>query len=62
MHATDAFALYGLDVIPYSEVQPEVNTPVWTNAMGYHVRTGWHDMQAEDWAYYLEYMDTYFVK
>lgn len=62
MHATNAFELYGLEVIPYSDKQPEVNTPVWTETMGYHVRTGWHDMQAEDWAYYLEYMDTYFVK
>lgn len=62
MHATNAFELYGLEVIPYSDKQPEVNTPVWTESMGYHVRTGWHDMQAEDWAYYLEYMDTYFVK
>lgn len=62
MHATNAFELYGLDVIPYSEKQPAVNTPVWTESMGCHVRTGWHDMQAEDWAYYLEYMDTYFVK
>ena len=62
MHATNAFELYGLEVIPNSENQPVVNTPVWTESMGCHVRTGWHDMQAEDWAYYLEYMDTYFVK
>ena len=62
MHATNAFELYGLDVIPYSDKQPDVNTPIWTESMGCHVRTGWHDMQAEDWEYYLEYMDTYFVK
>jgi len=61
MHATNAFALHGFDVIPYSETQPEVNTPVWTESMGYHVRTGWHDMQADDWAFYLDYMDTYFL-
>ena len=61
MHATSAFELYGLEVIPYSEKQPAVNTPVWTESMGAHVRTGWHDMQADDWAFYLEYMDTYFL-
>lgn len=62
IHATNAFELYGLNVIPYSDKQPDVNTPVWTESMGCHVRSGWHDMQAEDWVYYLEYMDTYFVK
>lgn len=29
--------------------------------MGYHVRSGWHDMQAEDWRFYLDYMDQYFL-
>lgn len=62
MNARNAFELYGFEVIAYSEKQPALNTPIWTESMGYHVRTGWHDMQAEDWAFYLEYMDTYFVK
>ncbi len=59
MAASKAFALYGLDVIPYSESQPAVDTTIQTEAMGYHVRSGWHDIQAEDWAYYLTFMDTY---
>ena len=62
MYARNAFELYGLEVIAYSDKQPEVNTSVWTESMGCHVRTGWHDMQSEDWEFYLEYMDTYFVK
>lgn len=61
MHATNAFSLYGLDVIPYSESQPAVDTPVWTSAMGYHVRSGWHNINSVDWGHYLNYMDTYFV-
>ena len=61
MHATNAFALYGLDVIPYTEAQPAVDTPVWTSAMGYHVRSGWHNINSVDWNHYLNYMDTYFV-
>lgn len=61
MQATNAFALYGFKVIEYSESQPEVDTAVWTESMGYHVRSGWHDMQADDWEFYLDYMDTYFL-
>lgn len=61
MAATNAFALYGLEVIPYSPEQPEADVPAWTDAMGYHVRTGWHNIQTEDWTFYLDYMDRYFV-
>lgn len=60
MAAKDAFALYGLPVLPDSEEQPPVDTPLWCESMGYHVRSGWHDMEAADWEFYLTYMDTYF--
>ena len=62
MHATNAYALHGLEVIPYSENQPAVDQPVWTSAMGYHVRSGWHNINKVDWGHYLNFMDTYFVK
>lgn len=62
MHATNAYALHGLEVIPYSENQPAVDQPVWTSAMGYHVRSGWHNISKVDWGHYLNFMDTYFVK
>lgn len=58
-HAKSAFALYGFEVI--GEEEPAVDTAFFCESMGYHVRTGWHDMQAEDWAFYLDYMDQYFV-
>ena len=61
MHATNAYALHGLEVIPYSDSQPAVDSPVWTSAMGYHVRSGWHNINRVDWAHYLNYMDTYFT-
>lgn len=61
MHATNAFALHGLAVIPHSETQPAVDQPVWTASMGYHVRSGWHNINKVDWGYYLDFMDTYFV-
>lgn len=62
MNATNAYELYGLDVLEYSDSKPDVDTPVWCESMGAHIRAGWHDIQEEDWTYYLDYMDTYFVK
>lgn len=61
MHATNAYELYDLEVIPYADAQPAVDTPVWTSAMGYHVRSGWHNINKVDWEHYLNYMDTYLV-
>lgn len=61
MEAKEAFALYGLEVLPDSEEQPAVNTPLWCESMGYHVRSGWHDMEESDWEFYLSYMDKYFL-
>lgn len=62
MHARNAFEMYGLEVLPESDTQPPVNTSVTSQSMGYHVRTGWHDMTAVDWGFYLDYMDAWFVK
>ena len=61
MNAANAYALHGLEVIPYAEAQPAVDSPVWTSSMGYHVRSGWHNINSVDWEHYLNYMDTYFV-
>lgn len=57
--AKSAFALYGLEVI--GEEEPAVDTAFFCESMGYHVRTGWHDMQTDDWSFYLDYMDQYFL-
>lgn len=58
-HAKSAYALYGYEVI--GEKEPKVDTAFFCESMGYHVRSGWHDMQSEDWAFYLDYMDQYFL-
>lgn len=62
MFARDAFALYGLDTIaddavPDGLTQPETDTRVFSASMAYHIRSGWHEMQPEDWINYLDYMD-----
>lgn len=58
-NAKSAFSLFGLEVI--GEEEPAVNTAFFCQSMGYHVRSGWHDMQTEDWEFYLAYMDQYFL-
>lgn len=59
----DAFALYGLDTIdpalPEGATQPPEGASYATESMGYHVRSGWHDVQKEDWSRYLSYMDRF---
>lgn len=57
--AKEVFALYGKEVM--GDAEPPVNEAFFCESMGYHVRSGWHDMQAEDWAFYLDYMDQYFL-
>ena len=58
--AKQAFALYGGEVL--SERYPAVGTADFCGSMGIHVRTGGHDITAEDWKHYLDYMDAYLVK
>jgi hypothetical protein len=60
--AKKAFALYYDEVLP-DELQtyPEVNTAFFCQSMGIHLRSGWHDIQAADWKFYLDYMDRYFI-
>ena len=64
MASRPAFELYGLETPPDGcladgETQPHGGMSVWTEAMGYHSRAGWHNVLPEDWAYYLDYMDKY---
>jgi len=56
--AKGAFALFGKPVI--GDTAPNVDDAFFCESMGYHVRSGWHDIQSEDWQNYLNYMDQYF--
>ena len=58
--AKKAFSLYGLEVL--SDTYPATGTALFSPAMGIHVRPGWHDIQPQDWKFYLDFMDQYFVK
>ena len=55
MHAGAAYELLGREGLGVSE-QPAVNEPVMRD-VGYHVRSGEHDVTAYDWDRYLDFAD-----
>ena len=55
------YALFGLTGVPVEEL-PEVNQPVHTGFIGYHIRTGQHDLTSYDWEQYLDFADMHFNK
>ncbi len=60
MMSRDAFRLFGHEVIEDNTVeQPPVGTRVFTESMAYHMRSGKHGINAEDWNNYFDYMDLY---
>jgi len=54
-HASPVYELLGEPGLSAEEMPP-VNTPV-TGTMGYHYRTGKHDVTDYDWARYLDFAD-----
>ncbi|MEZ5043228.1 MAG: hypothetical protein R2828_25255 [Saprospiraceae bacterium] len=60
LHASEAYQLYGLEGLPAKEM-PKVNEPV-TGTIGYHVRSGGHDVKAYDWEQYLDFADQHLLK
>ena len=55
MHANPVYQLYGLGGLPASK-QPPVDSPV-MGRIGYHVRSGKHDVTDFDWEQYLKFAD-----
>lgn len=50
--------LYEKQTIERDEPFPPVDTPITTESMGYHVRTGEHKLTPQDWKFYLKFMET----
>lgn len=60
MHAGAVYELYGLKGVEVDE-QPPVNSPVGGH-VGYHVRTGKHDVTEYDWQQYINFADRHFKR
>jgi cephalosporin-C deacetylase-like acetyl esterase len=59
-HAGPVYELYGLSGLG-TDVQPGLNQPV-MNDIGYHVRTGKHDVTNYDWERFIDFVDRYFSR
>ena len=57
-HADSVYRLLGTSGLPTNEM-PAVNQPV-MGTMGYHIRTGPHDITDYDWERYLDFADQHF--
>ena len=59
-YAGEAYSLFGLKGLSSNQM-PEVDQPVHTT-IGYHVRTGGHDVKDFDWEAWMDFADRHFKK
>ncbi len=56
VHATPVYELFGLEGLAGDEL-PEVDTPEMAGHIGYHVRSGNHDITYYDWQQFIKFAD-----
>lgn len=57
-HADPVYKLLATEGLP-TDAMPPLDTPV-SGRIGYHVRTGGHDLTEQDWRQYLDFADKHF--
>jgi len=57
-YAADAYRLFNKD-ISLDHKMPEVDNPVTSGQLGYHMRTGEHNVKLYDWEQYLDFADAH---
>ena len=60
LFAGPVFGLYGLTGLE-SDKLPSLNTPLQKGQIGYHIRTGNHDLTEYDWQRYMDFADIYMI-
>lgn len=55
-HASEAYALYGLDGLEKKR-SPKVNEPRAEGIVGYHLRSGKHELTSYDWEQFMDFAD-----
>lgn len=59
MYASPVYELFGLPALDIQEM-PEVDTPFMDGYVGYHVRSGNHDITLYDWQQFVRFADKHF--
>lgn len=57
--AAPVWSLYGANS-PLPPLRPELDRPVWSGRLGYHIRTGKHSLSEYDWTQFLKFADNVF--
>jgi hypothetical protein len=60
LHADPVYRLLGTDGLAVNEL-PALDKPV-SSAIGYHIRSGAHDVKEFDWRCYLDFADKHFAR
>lgn len=56
VYASPVYELFGLPGLPVKEM-PAVNQPVLSGTIGYHIRSGKHDINLYDWTQFVKFAD-----